>query len=97
MDFSLTEAQQQLRASIIDFARKELGGDMRAREKSGTFFRAGWEKCAAFGIQGLPMPAEHGGTGQSIVECMIAMQALGYACADSGLCLLYTSPSPRDS
>jgi alkylation response protein AidB-like acyl-CoA dehydrogenase len=85
VDFALTEPQLQLKKSIVDFARKELGGDVRAREKAGEFFRAGWERCAEFGIQGLPMPVEVGGTGHTIVECMIAMQALGYACADSGL------------
>lgn len=85
MDFALTEPQQQLARSIVDFAKKELGGDVRAREKAGEFFRAGWERCAAFGIQGLPMPVEYGGTGNDIVDCMVAMQALGYACADSGL------------
>jgi alkylation response protein AidB-like acyl-CoA dehydrogenase len=85
VDFALSEAQAALKKSIVDFARKELGGDVRAREKAGEFFRAGWEKCAAFGIQGLPMPVEVGGTGHTIVECMIAMQALGYACADGGL------------
>lgn len=85
MDFSLTEAQEALRKSVLEFARKELGGDVRAREKRGELFREGWDKCAAFGIQGLPMPTEYGGTGQTIVECMIAMQALGQGCPDAGL------------
>ena len=91
MDFSLTEAQEALRKSITEFSIKELGGDMRAREKGGTFFRDGWDRCAAFGIQGLPMPTEYGGTGESIVECMIAMQALGATCDDSGLLFTLSS------
>ena len=110
MDFALTEPQLQLKKSIVEFARKELDGDVRAREKLGEFHRAGWERCAAFGIQGLPMPEEYGGTGNGIVECMIAMQALGYACRDSGLVfalnshmwtceipiLLFGTPAQRD-
>jgi alkylation response protein AidB-like acyl-CoA dehydrogenase len=91
LDFSLTEAQEALKKSIAEFSRKELGGDVRAREKEGTFFRDGWDRCAAFGIQGLPMPAEYGGTGESIVECMIAMQALGATCQDSGLLFALSS------
>ena len=85
MDFSLTQEQEELRRSIIQFARSELDSNVRAREKDGTFFWDGWRRCADFGIQGMPVPAEHGGLGHDIVTCMVAMQALGYACKDSGL------------
>lgn len=85
MDFALTPEQSEFKQSVIKFARSELGGDMRARERAGEFYREGWEKCAAFGIQSLPVPIEHGGLEQDIVSCMLAMQALGYGCKDSGL------------
>lgn len=85
MDFALTEEQKALRDSIIGFAKKELSGGMREREKEGAFFREGWVKCAAHGIQGLPVPTEYGGLGLDIESCVVAMRALGYACQDSGL------------
>lgn len=85
MDFSLSQEQIEFKKSVIKFARNELGGDMRAREKAGEFFREGWDKAAEFGIQALPIPDEYGGLGEDIVTCMLAMQALGYACNDSGL------------
>lgn len=85
MDFSLNPEQEELRRAVIQFAKSELDGDMRGREKDGAFFWDGWHKCAAFGIQGLPIPTEHGGLGKDIVSCLVAMQSLGYACKDSGL------------
>lgn len=85
MDFSLSEEQQALAKSVRDFAAKELISDVRAREKTGEFWREGWEKCAQFGIQGLPISSKYGGTEQDVQSCMLAMQALGRECADSGL------------
>ena len=85
MDFSLTSEQSEFKDSVIKFARGELGGDMRAREKAGEFFWHGWKKAAEFGVQGLPIPEDYGGVGQDVITCMLAMQALGYGCNDSGL------------
>ncbi len=85
MDFSLTPEQTEFYRSVVQFAQRELGGDMQARERAGEFFRAGWDKCAEFGIQALPVPEAHGGLGKDIVTSMLAMRALGYGCADSGL------------
>lgn len=85
MDFSLTPEQEEFRRSVRAFAERELDGDVREREKQGAFSREGWRKCAEFGIQSLPVPREYGGLGEDIVTCMLAMQALGKGCRDSGL------------
>ncbi len=85
MDFSITDEQQQFRDSVIAFAQKALVSDVRAREKTGEFFWEGWRSCADFGIQGLPVPGEFGGLEQDITTCLLVMDALGYACRDSGL------------
>jgi alkylation response protein AidB-like acyl-CoA dehydrogenase len=85
VDFSLTPEQRELKQSVLTFAARELGDDVRAREKEGAFWWEGWRTCASFGIQALPVPREHGGLGQDIVSCMLAMQALGKGCRDSGL------------
>ncbi len=84
MDFSITSEQKAFRRSVSDFAKRELGGDVRAREKSGEFFWEGWKKCAEFGIQGMPMPADFGGLELDTATSLIAMQALGRHCRDSG-------------
>ena len=85
MDFSFTPEQQALRGEIVKFARKELNADIAARERDQEFPRACWDKCAEMGILGLPFPAEYGGSAADIVTTMVAMEALGYGCRDSGL------------
>lgn len=85
MDFDLTEEQQVLRESIITFARRELGSNLVRRDAEAAFPREGWKKCADFGIQGLPVPKEYGGTDTDPLSIMIAMEALGYGCKDNGL------------
>jgi alkylation response protein AidB-like acyl-CoA dehydrogenase len=84
VDFSITSEQKAFRRSVSDFAKRELCGDVRAREKSGEFFWDGWKKCAEFGIQGMPMPSEFGGLELDTTTCLLAMQALGRECRDSG-------------
>jgi alkylation response protein AidB-like acyl-CoA dehydrogenase len=85
MDFSLTPEQQQLRDTIIRFARRELSDDVVRRDASGEFSRTLWLKCADLGIQGLVVPEVYGGSGSDALTTMVALEALGYACKDNGL------------
>jgi alkylation response protein AidB-like acyl-CoA dehydrogenase len=85
MDFSLSEEQKLLRDSIVKFARNELNHDVVQRDRDETFSRDIWRKCAEIGIQGLPVPEEYGGSGADPLSCAIALDALGYGCADGGL------------
>lgn len=85
MEFAWNEEQLRLRRSIVEFASAELNGGLHEREKAGSFPRAEWKKCAAFGIHGLPIPEEYGGSGQDVLTTMLAMEALGYGCRDNGL------------
>lgn len=85
MDFELTEEQRSLRQSVIDFARRELNEDVIERDKSGTFSRRAWQKCAELGLLGLPVPESYGGQGADALTTIVALEALGYACTDNGL------------
>ncbi|MCK9417945.1 MAG: acyl-CoA dehydrogenase family protein [Nitrospirae bacterium] len=85
MDFSLTEEQLDFKKSAIEFAKRALNEGAREREKKSEFNQAGWEKCAQFGIQGLPLPKRYGGLELDILTCIAAMEGLGYACSDGGL------------
>ncbi len=88
MDFDLTEEQRSLRDSIVEFARRELNDDVVERDKSGTFSRDSWKKCADLGLLGLPVPEEYGGAGADALTIVVALEALGYGCTDNGLDLL---------
>lgn len=85
MDFDLTEEQRSLRDSIVEFAGRELNADVIERDKSGTFSRDAWQKCADIGLLGLPVPEEYGGAAADATTTMVALEALGYACTDNGL------------
>lgn len=85
MDFSLSAEQRELTEAATAFARRELNQDLVKREDAGEFPRTAWQKCAKFGIQGLPVPAELGGAGADILTTALVMEAMGYACQDNGL------------
>lgn len=85
MDFGFTPEQEEFRDSVIRFAESALTDNVREREKSGEFFWDGWHRCAEFGIQGIQVPEQYGGLDLDITTCVLVMDALGYACRDSGL------------
>ena len=85
MDFSWSEEQTALRRSVVEFARQQLGGDVTQGDHAGSFPSENWRKCAQFGIHGLPMPKDFGGSGVDVLTTMLAMEGLGYGCRDNGL------------
>jgi alkylation response protein AidB-like acyl-CoA dehydrogenase len=85
MDFEISPEQLELRAAVRVFAREELNHDLEKRDHDGAFPRDCWQKCADFGLLGLPVPTEFGGQGQDLVTTTIAMEALGWGCRDNGL------------
>lgn len=85
MDFSFTPEQHELKQQTIDFAKAELNDGLLEDDRAGRFSREKWDKAAKFGILGLPIPEEYGGTGCDLVTTVHTMEGLGYGCADSGL------------
>ncbi|HEX6790527.1 MAG TPA: acyl-CoA dehydrogenase family protein [Candidatus Krumholzibacteria bacterium] len=84
MNFDLDESQQQLYDAVRAFGAR-LNEGMIERDARGEFSRDVWRQCAEFGIQGLPVPTEYGGGGRGLTDTILAMEALGYGCADNGL------------
>ena len=84
MDYALSAEQATLRETVRDFARRQLEGDASAGAHDG-FRRDLWKRCGEFGILGLPVPKEYGGSGLDVLTTTVAMEALGYGCPDHGL------------
>jgi alkylation response protein AidB-like acyl-CoA dehydrogenase len=84
VNFEPTDEQKALCDSVRKFGRT-LNEGLAERDAAHEFNRDAWRKCAEFGIQGLPIPAEYGGTGQNLTTTILAMEALGYSCLDNGL------------
>jgi len=80
----LTPEQAEFYDSVCRFAQT-LPDDIRERERGEEFSRDDWNRCAAFGIQGMPVPEELGGGGQDVVSTMLGLEALGYGYRDNGL------------
>jgi alkylation response protein AidB-like acyl-CoA dehydrogenase len=85
MEFDLTAEQRERQNAAIEFARAELNDRVLERDAEMTFSRAGWQKCADFGVLRLPIPAEHGGSGADPITTIAVMEGLGYGCRDQGL------------
>jgi alkylation response protein AidB-like acyl-CoA dehydrogenase len=85
VDFAWSDEQMQLREAVKSFARDELNEGLRERDKRGEFNREGWDRCANFGIHGLPVPADYGGMGADPLTTVGVLESLGYACRDNGL------------
>jgi hypothetical protein len=85
MDFALSAEQQQMRDAVVEFAKAELNDGIIARDRDQHFPRELWTQCAAMGLMGLPVPEEYGGSGLDALTTAIALEALGYGCADNGL------------
>lgn len=85
MNFDLTEEQKSWQDAAMQFARKELGGDMVEMDREQSFDRARWQACADFGVLGMGIPEEYGGTGLGLSDTIAVMEGLGYATKDQGL------------
>jgi L-prolyl-PCP dehydrogenase len=85
MNFELTPEQEALQHAAIEFARRELNSNMIERDAQQVFSHDGWKKCAAFGVQGLPIPKEYGGHGADPITTIAMMEGLGYGGSDQGL------------
>jgi alkylation response protein AidB-like acyl-CoA dehydrogenase len=85
MDFDWTDEQLAFRQSVLAFAERELAGGVVGADREGSFPAEAWRRCARFGIQGLPVDVEYGGSGADTLTLMMTMEALGYACRDNGL------------
>jgi alkylation response protein AidB-like acyl-CoA dehydrogenase len=85
VDFSWSDEQLAFRKEVVRFAREELNDDVIQRDREEEFFWDGWSKCGKFGIQGLPVSPEFGGSGGDVLTTVCALEALGYGCRDNGL------------
>jgi hypothetical protein len=85
MDFSWTDEQIAFKNEVVKFAQQELNSGLIERDSKGEFSKENWQKCARFGIQGLPIPEEYGGANADILTTMLTMEGLGYGCRDNGL------------
>jgi 3-oxocholest-4-en-26-oyl-CoA dehydrogenase beta subunit len=78
MDLTLTDEQQL----IASTAREVLASREWASDADGYSTEL-WKEMVSLGWMGLALPEEHGGIGQSFLECCLVIEQLGGACVPS--------------
>ena len=85
MDFRHSEEQLAFYKSVKDFAARVVEPGAHERDVEGRFDRDVWTALGDFGLLGLPVPEEHGGSGADIVTTCLALEALAEGGHDAGL------------
>lgn len=85
MDFTWDEDQLSYKDAAVHFAQKELSTGVTDDDRHETFPQKRWQKCAEFGVLGLPFPETYGGTKADVLTTMLVMEGLGYGGKDNGL------------
>jgi short/branched chain acyl-CoA dehydrogenase len=76
MDVVLSEEQEALRATVEEFARKEVAPVIGELYERGEFPYDLVRKMGAMGLFGLPFPEEHGGMGGDYFALCLALEEL---------------------
>ena len=85
MDFTINDTQSRFRDSLVEFARRELNHEVAKDDAESRFSWPRWQKLSSMGLTGLCLPESYGGQGADMVTATVGLEALGYACRDSGL------------
>mgnify|MGYP000778382586 CR=1 FL=1 len=107
IDFTMTEEQELLLSSIRELINNEFPEEyFRTHDEEGKYPREFVKALAENGISLLGVPEEHGGIPADYVTQMLAIMEIAKCGAPAflmtngqcmhSICLLYTSPSPRD-
>ena len=84
MDFNLTEEQQLFFDTVSKFARNELANGTAERANARQYPWDVAQKCAKYGLLGITIPEKDGGVGGTLVDAIIAIQAVAEQCPRSG-------------
>ena len=72
---------------IREFAESKLKFGDCGDQFDANRFASNWKACASQGVFGLYVPTEYGGSGNSLLTTVKALEALGYAFPDDGFTL----------
>jgi butyryl-CoA dehydrogenase len=85
MDFELTEEQRQIRATVADFAEREIKPYASRWDREEIFPREVVEKIGELGFLGVAFPEKYGGGGADTLSQVIVVE--GLARHDAGIAL----------
>ena len=84
MDFTVTREQEAFFSETRAWAAVDDRPGAADRDRDGRWDPEVWKSLAAQGLAGLPIPEEYGGAGASIMDCVIANEAIAEGGHDGG-------------
>ena len=87
MDFRLTEAQEEMRRKVRQFAEKEIAPVADDFDRVSRFPEQVVRGMARLGLMGLTVPAEYGGSFTDTLSYAIAVEEVSRVCGGHGLLL----------
>jgi len=87
MRFVPDDADADRRRQVLEWAREELGRNLKEHDAAAEFPREDWDRCARKGYIGCHVPAEYGGLGMDAVTTVGTLEAIGQGSRDNGLSL----------
>ncbi|MDD2816159.1 MAG: isovaleryl-CoA dehydrogenase [Thiotrichaceae bacterium] len=85
LNFDLGETADMLRASVTDFAAKEIGPRAAEVDKLNEFPMDLWRKFGDMGLLGITVTEEYGGSAMGYLEHVIAVEEISRASASVAL------------
>ena len=83
MDYHLAPEQQQFRDSVLKFSQKELAAGALARAHDPQYPWDVAKKMAKQGLLGITIPEADGGQGGTLMDAVLAIEAVASACPRS--------------
>ena len=85
LNFDVGDTAAMLRASVNDFAQKEIAPQAAEIDRRNEFPHPLWRKLGDMGLLGITVEEEYGGAGMGYLEHVIAMEEISRASASVGL------------
>jgi alkylation response protein AidB-like acyl-CoA dehydrogenase len=85
MDFNLNEEQRMWRDVVHDFVSREIKPKAKEIDEKAEFNWDAEKKMGPFGLLGLNVPEEYGGSDVDAISMAIAIEELGWACGGTAL------------
>jgi isovaleryl-CoA dehydrogenase len=88
-DLGLSPEQELLRATVREFARRDVAPRAKAIDAAQSFPSESWAQAAELGLLGATAPAEYGGAGLGLAELCIVGEELAAACLSTAATVLH--------
>ena len=81
----LDEDESMLRGMVADFAKNEIGPNVRRMDNEGVFDKGLLKQMFELGLMGIEIPEEYGGQGGTFFQALIAIEELAAVDPSAGV------------